>query len=92
MFTLRETEGEKQRGKGRSEGEYRRERKKVSEEENAKGGARWAERAFYGNGADHGLSRLCALESLFVHNHFGITWICPPPSSTQTHVQTNTFV
>lgn len=41
---------------------------------------RWGERAFYGNGADSGLSQLGALESLFVHNHFGITWICPPPS------------
>lgn len=47
---------------------------------------RWGEKAFYGNGADSGLSQLCSLESLFVHNHSGITWICPPPSlHTNTH-------
>lgn len=52
------------------------ERKRVRIEK----GERWRERAFYGNVANSGLSQLCALESLFVHNHFGITWICPPPS------------
>lgn len=51
-----------------------------------KGRERWGEKAFYGNGADSGLSQLCSLESLFVHNHSGITWICPPPSlHTNTH-------
>ncbi len=56
-----------------------------------KGGERYGEGAFYGNGADGGLSQLCALESLFVHNHFGITWICPPPSLfTWTHTNTHT--
>lgn len=54
-------------------------------------------RAFYGNGAGSGLSQLCSPESLFVHNHFGITWICPPPFvHTHTykhtlHTQTKTF-
>lgn len=56
-------------------------------------GERWGERVFYGNGADSGLSQLCALESLFVHNHFGITRICPPRSflsHTQTHIHAQT--
>lgn len=91
VYIERNWGGETQGERGRSEGEHRRERKRVSEEEHAKGRARWAERAFYGKGADRGLSRLCALESLFVHNHFGITWICPPPSfPTHKHTHTRT--
>lgn len=42
------------------------------------------QKAFYGNEASSGLSPLFALERLFVHDHFRITQICPPP---HTHIQ-----